>query len=162
MPHPDHPSTPEDGFSLVELMVVLLIMGVLVAITIPIFLGFRANAADGSLKQELTTAGKVESGLALENGGYVDATAVGLAEPALDTSGGTTGLNIVLGDAVDGGGAVLVADGQVLLYARSDSGTWYGLRLVQAGVGAGRHTCEGDTADAVGATDMTLCSGVSW
>ena len=50
------------------------------------------------------------------------------------------------------------ADAQILLYARSVTGDWFGLRLVREGVDAGRHTCRGAESD------MTLdaCAGTAW
>ena len=48
---------------------------------------------------------------------------------------------------------------QVLLYARSKSGVWFGLHLVDAESESGRYTCTGDVE-----ADMTLagCLGDEW
>src|SRR5882672_8453116 len=50
----------EDGFTLIELMVVVLIIAILIAIAIPTFLGARKRAQDkaaqSSLRNELTAA----------------------------------------------------------------------------------------------------------
>jgi hypothetical protein len=50
-------------------------------------------------------------------------------------------------------------DNQVLLYARSASGRWIGLKPVAIGAGSGRFTCSGDEE-----ADMTLvdCNGSQW
>jgi len=45
----------EDGFSLVELLVVIIIIGLLAAIAIPIFLNQRKKAVEASLKSDLRT-----------------------------------------------------------------------------------------------------------
>ena len=51
----------DDGFTLVELMVVVLVIAILLAIAIPTFLGVRERAQDRTIQANLTTAIKVES-----------------------------------------------------------------------------------------------------
>ncbi len=46
----------EAGFTLIELMVVLLIMAILLAIAIPTFLGVKAGAQDRAIQSDLTNA----------------------------------------------------------------------------------------------------------
>ncbi len=46
----------ESGFTLIELMVVLLIMAILLAIAIPTFLGVKSGAQDRAAQSNLTTA----------------------------------------------------------------------------------------------------------
>lgn len=61
-------STRSDGFTLIELMVVVMVIAVLIAIAIPSFLGFRASAQDRAAQATLITAEKVAYLVILEEG----------------------------------------------------------------------------------------------
>ena len=82
-------SSEESGFTLVELLVVMLILGILAAIAIPTFFNQRNKAKDASAKEAARTAQTAIETYALDNGGsYVgaDATKLNTIENTLDAS----------------------------------------------------------------------------
>jgi type IV pilus assembly protein PilA len=106
----------EAGFTLIELMVVLLIMAILLAIAIPTFLGVKSGAQDRAVQSNLTNA-LTSAKAAYANGGTyastaaLEVTALQAAEPNITfeataatsgsnnlsvTTDGTTGQQIVL------------------------------------------------------------------
>ncbi len=65
----------DEGFTLIELMVVVMIIAVLIAIAIPSFLGFRQSAQDRSAQSEVRNVLLAEKAYWLENGDYTQAGA---------------------------------------------------------------------------------------
>jgi len=59
----------DDGFTLIELMVVITIMAILVVIAIPSFLNFRRTAQDRDAQSTLANAEKMVAVIGVENDG---------------------------------------------------------------------------------------------
>ena len=77
----------EEGFTLVELLVVMLILGILAAIAIPSFFNQRDKAKDADAKSDVRTAQTALETYATDHGGsYVGATGAELQniEPTLN------------------------------------------------------------------------------
>jgi type IV pilus assembly protein PilA len=80
-------SSSESGFTLVELLVVMLILGILAAIAIPTFFNQRDKARDASAKEAARTAQTAMETYAIDHQGKytgADATALDAIEPTLD------------------------------------------------------------------------------
>jgi type IV pilus assembly protein PilA len=79
----------ESGFTLVELLVVMLILGILAAIAIPAFLNQREKANDADAKADVNTAQQAMETYQTDNAGsYVGADVAALEgiEPALQNA----------------------------------------------------------------------------
>jgi type IV pilus assembly protein PilA len=76
----------EDGFTLIELMVVVLIIAILIAIAIPTFLGLRERAQNRSAQSDLRNALTAAKAYYTDGDTYVnfDEAEGELIEPALD------------------------------------------------------------------------------
>ena len=145
------------GFTLVELMMVVLIIAILLAVAIPMFFGARQRAQDRTAQANLTTAAKAEAAYSSAGNGFSASAAVmANEEPSLDWTGvPDDSIHVVVGDVVVAGDTA-----QVLLYSQSATGTWFGLRLVVAGASAGRYTCSG--AAEANVDELTDCTGTAW
>ena len=105
------PGNDEEGFTLIELMVVVLIIAILLAIAIPTFLGARKRAQDraaqSSLRNSLTAAKTV----------YTDTqTYSGATDTALDAAEPTT--NHIEPDEE--------STGPKMVSVRAETNVWYG------------------------------------
>ena len=83
----------EQGFTLIELMVVVLIIAILIAIAIPTFLGAKSRAQDKSAQSSLRNALTNAKGIYTDSEDYTTATAAALlaAEPSLTFPTPSTG-----------------------------------------------------------------------
>jgi type IV pilus assembly protein PilA len=104
----------DKGFTLIELMVVVLIIAILIAIAIPTFLGLRERAQDRAAQAELRDGLTAAKAFYTDDETYTgfDVDAAEAIEPSLDWAGGEPGIESA-------------ADNTVVLTQQSESETWF-------------------------------------
>ncbi len=149
----------DDGFTLIELMVVVLIIAILIAIAIPTFLGARSCAQDRAAQSDLRNGLTAEKTVYTDAQTY-DATTANMQgiEASLNWNGANTAkaaLTVVVGD-------VLAGDkGVVCLSEPSKSGTTFSIGDVATGASAG--TYFGKVACPAAPTPANVSAlGTSW
>jgi type IV pilus assembly protein PilA len=142
----------DDGFTLVEMMVVALIIGLLVAVALPTFLGARVEASDRAAQVNLGNGliaakiwfadAKTYTGFDASQGDVIvpSLTWVALADPAA-------------GEVAVGGGSA----SDIHLVAESSTGTFFCLHD-DAGIG----TTYGSGATYAAVSTEALCAGPAW
>jgi type IV pilus assembly protein PilA len=120
----------EAGFTLIELMVVLLIMAILLAIAIPTFLGVKGGAQDRAAQSNLSNALISAKSTYATNSSYLQPASLvavmSTQEPSLSFTTGavaTSATNQVsLSSTTSGGGQVLL-----VAYSPNGGGTCWGI-----------------------------------
>jgi type IV pilus assembly protein PilA len=147
----------DGGFTLVELMVVVMIIAILMAIAIPTFLNSRKRAQDSAAKSNVRNALAASQSVYSEAQSYVGVTTTSLAaeEPSL-----TFVANTVASAAPKEISVKVSGTDTVYLTSKSDSGKCFALRhSVASGATAGTFQAELTTCTADAASAAT---GVTW
>ena len=123
----------DGGFTLIELMVVVLIIAILIAIAIPTFLGARTRAQDRAAQTSLHNALTAAKVLYTDTQDYSGATPAGLTATVQSLTfavGASTSFKIV--------SVIAAPAGQVWwATAKSSSGTCFGIEDNSGPVGSG-------------------------
>ena len=144
----------EEGFTLIELMVVVLIIAILIAIAVPTFLGARQKAQARAAQSNVRNAFTAEKTAFTDNSVYVDAATVQGSEPSLKFDAAavsaTDPKQVFVQLAATTG--TVVTNGVVCLSAEGSDGNVYSIRDISTGTNAGTSYAKGTTAPTCNST----------
>ena len=132
----------ESGFSLIEILVVIMILGVLAAIAIPAFLGQKQKSEDGSAKSDARNLVTLVEDCATNGSDYRDCdTAAELPDTGLDLGGGTGQVSVTTATKNSFEVAATSNVGHVFKWTRDSGGSV--TRSCTAGAGDNDGGCHG-------------------
>jgi type IV pilus assembly protein PilA len=146
----------EGGFTLIELMVVVLIIAILIAIAIPTFLGARSRAQNRAAQASLRNALVAAKSIYTDKQDYGQAVKTGSADPLESVEPSLS--YVVTGTASTGPNEISTGNsGTGIWYgaAKSDSGTCF---YIKDDVSTGTSYATGSTCTATAAASATFTS----
>jgi type IV pilus assembly protein PilA len=145
---------PEAGFTLIELMMVVLIIAILIAVLMPTFVGAKTRAQDRAMQSSVRNAFTAAKVIFSDHGDYTEATTAGLAaaEPGLKfvaANVAAPGPNTVSVNPVSTNYIVIAGQslsGHCFFLSDDESATGGGVKYANASSG----TCNANAAPAAG------------